>query len=153
MTISSLWKPGEKPDTYFHIAIVEDITGRKQAEQALQAILQNMPQMSKLGIILMRPLSAQHVDQSGGFAATRQIRKMEAFFSIPIVTMTAYAMAGDCERYLATGMNNYASKPVDAKELAAVIEKWCGDTPETATAPDSMAVQKKAGISKFTGRV
>jgi two-component system cell cycle sensor histidine kinase/response regulator CckA len=35
LTISPLWKPGEKPATYLHIAIVEDITERKQAEQAL----------------------------------------------------------------------------------------------------------------------
>ncbi|MFA6598267.1 MAG: transporter substrate-binding domain-containing protein [Ignavibacteriaceae bacterium] len=32
LTISPLWKSGEKPETYFHIAIVEDITERKQSE-------------------------------------------------------------------------------------------------------------------------
>ncbi len=35
LTISPLWKPDEKPTTYLHIAVVEDITERKRAEQAL----------------------------------------------------------------------------------------------------------------------
>jgi len=36
LTASALWSPGEIPDTYFHIAVVEDITERKQAEEALR---------------------------------------------------------------------------------------------------------------------
>ena len=36
LTISPLWKQGEKPETYFHIAIVEDITERKQAESTIK---------------------------------------------------------------------------------------------------------------------
>jgi PAS domain S-box-containing protein len=36
ITISPLWKPGEKPQTYFHIAIVENITGRKATEAQLR---------------------------------------------------------------------------------------------------------------------
>ena len=36
LTISPLWKSGEKPETYLHIAIVEDITEHKQAETALR---------------------------------------------------------------------------------------------------------------------
>lgn len=36
LTISPLWKPGEKPETYYHIAIVEDITERKHDEVMIQ---------------------------------------------------------------------------------------------------------------------
>ncbi len=36
LTVSPLWKPGTEPDTYFHIAVVEDITERKRAEVALR---------------------------------------------------------------------------------------------------------------------
>ena len=36
LTASPLWKPGTKPDTYVHIAVVEDITERKKAEAELQ---------------------------------------------------------------------------------------------------------------------
>jgi PAS domain S-box-containing protein len=36
LTTSPLWKPGTEPDTYFHIAVVEDITERKRVEEALR---------------------------------------------------------------------------------------------------------------------
>jgi len=37
--------------------------------------------------------------------------------------MTAYAMTGDKEKFLAAGMNDYISKPVDMEELKGVIER------------------------------
>lgn len=45
LTISPLWKPGEKPPTYLHIAVVEDITDRKRAEEEL---LKNEEQYHRL---------------------------------------------------------------------------------------------------------
>jgi PAS domain S-box-containing protein len=60
-----------------------------------------------------------------GLEATRHIRLLPEFESvrdIPIIALTACAMAGDRERFLAAGMNNYAAKPVDWKILANMIE-------------------------------
>ncbi|MDP3431249.1 MAG: response regulator, partial [Desulfomicrobium sp.] len=55
-----------------------------------------------------------------GMEATRIIReKMQ--LSVPIVAMTAYAMAGDRERFLSCGMDDYVSKPVDVARLRQVI--------------------------------
>lgn len=59
-----------------------------------------------------------------GVAATRAIREGQAGqdkTGIPIIAMTAYAMAGDKEKFFAAGMNGYVSKPVDMAELQAVI--------------------------------
>jgi CheY-like chemotaxis protein len=59
-----------------------------------------------------------------GLEATAAIRGMEkgAGTHIPIIAMTAEAMKGDRERCLAAGMDSYASKPIQAKELFEAIE-------------------------------
>ena len=57
-----------------------------------------------------------------GIAATRAIRDLDGEVSeIPIIALTADAMAGDREKYLACGMNNYLSKPFEPRQLDAVI--------------------------------
>ena len=43
--------------------------------------------------------------------------------SVPIVALTANAMAGDRDRYLAAGMTDYVSKPIDAATLLGVIAR------------------------------
>ncbi|MGZ6316738.1 MAG: response regulator [Anaerolineales bacterium] len=61
-----------------------------------------------------------------GFEATRQIRHWEAPLSrhIPIIAMTAHAMAGDRERCLEVGMDDYLSKPLDPKALFNALDRW-----------------------------
>jgi CheY-like chemotaxis protein len=60
-----------------------------------------------------------------GIAATQAIRERESASGahIPIIAMTAHAMAGDRERCLESGMDDYVSKPVRAPELAEKIDK------------------------------
>jgi PAS domain S-box-containing protein len=59
-----------------------------------------------------------------GMQATRQIRALPPpKCDIPIIALTANAMAGACEQYLAAGMNDYVSKPIDAGYLRAKLEK------------------------------
>ena len=59
-----------------------------------------------------------------GFEATRRIRESEQATGrhTPIAAMTAHAMAGDRERCLAAGMDDYISKPLDKAELLALLE-------------------------------
>jgi CheY-like chemotaxis protein len=62
-----------------------------------------------------------------GFEATRLIRDAAAGTldpAIPIVAVTAAAMAGDRERCIRAGMNDYLAKPVEPGQLKRILEKW-----------------------------
>jgi len=60
-----------------------------------------------------------------GFEATRRIRESEQATGrhTPIVAMTAHAMAGDRERCLASGMDDYLSKPLQKAALLAIFSR------------------------------
>jgi CheY-like chemotaxis protein len=64
-----------------------------------------------------------------GLEATATIRKSEMLNGrhIPIIAMTAHAMKGDRERYLAAGMDGYVSKPIQSKELYDALENATTD--------------------------
>lgn len=59
-----------------------------------------------------------------GFATTRRIRQLPEGLTIPIIAITAHALAGYREQCLASGMNDYLTKPVDADTLVATVRTW-----------------------------
>jgi two-component system sensor histidine kinase/response regulator len=90
-----------------------------------------------------------------GYSATRQIREREddtAARRLPIVAMTAHAMAGDREKCLAAGMDDYVAKPLRPDEVDQMLARWLpgrrppagngnghangGDAPAAAPAPE-----------------
>ena len=57
-----------------------------------------------------------------GWEATRQVKAASETKGIPVIALTAHAMAGDEEKALAAGCNDYETKPVDLPKLLAKID-------------------------------
>ncbi len=91
------------------------VTAAKDGEQALELLLSN-----DYDLILM-DIQMPNID---GLTATKLIRNDATFghkADIPIVALTAHAMKGDREEFLAAGMNDYLAKPVEFVDLVRVL--------------------------------
>jgi PAS domain S-box-containing protein len=77
-----------------------------------------------------------HMPELDGFAATTEIRQAEEEQGggrhLPIVALTADALAGDAEKSLEAGMDDHLSKPLTPERLAAVVERWTTPRPVRA---------------------
>ncbi len=59
-----------------------------------------------------------------GCEVLRRLRADEALRGLPVIALTAHAMAGDRERYLATGFDHYVTKPiVDESDLLGAVDR------------------------------
>jgi CheY-like chemotaxis protein len=83
-----------------------------------------------------------------GVDATRKIRRLPGpNADVPIIAMTANAMVGDRESYLAAGMNDYISKPIDPGMLSAAITRQSGsEVTATSIAGFAATATQKAEI-------
>ncbi|HIF00007.1 MAG TPA: response regulator [Planctomycetes bacterium] len=88
-----------------------------------------------------------------GLAATAEIRKLQqqSDHVTPIIAMTAHAMKGDRERCIEAGMDEYLSKPIRAKQLAAMLARVVGvrgqhAAPQAIKPSDETYVEKPAVI-------
>jgi CheY-like chemotaxis protein/HPt (histidine-containing phosphotransfer) domain-containing protein len=85
-----------------------------------------------------------HMPHMDGFAATRHIRAWESIAAerppLPIVALTANAMAGDREACIAAGMSDYLTKPIAGAELANMVARHVSarkiPAPESAGKPE-----------------
>ncbi len=79
-----------------------------------------------------------------GFDSTRALRIRDCrnrldTMPMPIIALTANAIAGDRERCLQTGMDGYVTKPIDPRELVAEIQRLIQRTPEVKETPATKA--------------
>jgi two-component system cell cycle response regulator DivK len=73
--------------------------------------------------IILMDLSLPVID---GWEATRQIKADPAMQSIPVIALTAHAMAGDEQKALEAGCDDYDTKPIDLKRLLGKIKNLLG---------------------------
>jgi CheY-like chemotaxis protein len=88
------------------------------ADDGEKAII--MAEKSKYDLILM-DIALPGID---GVETTKKIRSKPQFKNVPFIALTAFAMAGDKERLLNAGFNDYISKPLDVHEFVKKMEKY-----------------------------
>jgi len=105
--IYSMTKALEK----YQMTVIPAMDG-KEAVQLLQS--------NSVDIILMDMM----MPQMDGYESIRTIRKNTQFKNLPIIAVTAKAMAGDREKCITAGASDYISKPVDMDQLISLLRIW-----------------------------
>lgn len=149
------------------VLLVEDNeVNRELAEEMLQAVglevfsandglaAVNLVKTQKFDLILMDC----HMPIMDGYAATRLIRQLPDCADLPIIAMTANAMAEDRQRCLEAGMNEHIAKPVDVEVLYATIAQCLGVDMAARPLPTPQAVNeehevlgRKAAVARLGG--
>jgi CheY-like chemotaxis protein len=94
-----------------------------------------------------------------GPAATRAIRRLDTPASrVPIIALTANAMAGHREEYLASGMSDYVSKPIKMRDLLAAMARCTGKArgvgeATATTGPTMAAAEIGANLDRLLDRL
>jgi len=128
--------PVEAPQLGLRLLLVEDNSTNLLVAQRLLQVLGCTVTTANDGEQGLAQLQRQRFDLVlmdcqmpvlDGYSATRRWRELEAGQGrtrLPIVAMTANAMAGDRERCLQAGMDDYLSKPVNRESLQACLLRW-----------------------------
>jgi len=82
-----------------------------------------------------------------GYAATARLRALPGADHLPIVAMTANAMASDRQACLAAGMDDHVGKPFDIGQLVAVVQRLTGRTPAPVAEPPMLPAPVATGAA------
>jgi two-component system cell cycle response regulator DivK len=85
-------------------------------ERAVELVIEHCPDLVLMDIQL------PDID---GVEALGRLRAEERTASVPVLALTAQAMDGDRERFLAAGFDGYVSKPVDIVDFVATVRRYC----------------------------
>ena len=115
------------------ILLVEDNQVNQLVATSLLKKLGHRADPAENGLKALQALENNHYDLvlmdcqmpvMDGYEATQRIRQNPQWQQLPIIAVTANVMQGDREDCLASGMNDYITKPYKREELRAVIERW-----------------------------
>jgi CheY-like chemotaxis protein len=113
------------------------VTSAEHGAQALEQLAQAGP----FDLVLMDV----QMPVMDGYETTAAIRAQDRFKDLPIIAMTANAMAEDRQRCLAAGMNDFVAKPIDTDRLWQALLRW---TPPQAPQSDIDPGAAGAGVGQ-----
>jgi PAS domain S-box-containing protein len=105
--------------------MLKDICHLEQAKNSEQAL--KMAASKQYDLILMDINLGSGLD---GMQTTALLRKMDSYRKTPIAAVTAFAMLGDKEEFLAGGCSHYISKPFGKKEICTFVQEVLQETTE-----------------------
>ncbi|MCS6989760.1 MAG: PAS domain S-box protein [Chloroherpetonaceae bacterium] len=122
------------------ILLAEDHLVNQKLMIAMLGKLGYEPDIANNGIEVLEKLKEKRYDiilmdiqmpEMDGVEATERIIAEHPPETRPkIIAVTAHALKGDREKYLALGMDDYLSKPVSIEAIKGMLEKWGGETPD-----------------------
>ncbi len=155
--------PPESVSGKTRILLVEDNPVNLMVAQRLLQVLGFECETAGNGQIALEMMEAERYDLVlmdcqmpvlDGYTATRRWRELEQVRKperrLPIVAMTANAMAGDRQKCLDAGMDDYLAKPVTRGDLDRCIRRWHGVSmavPDTLPAPEEIAVRASSVLN------
>jgi CheY-like chemotaxis protein len=92
----------------------------RNGREALNALARAQSESAAMDLVLMDIM----MPEMDGLTAMREIRKQERWKHLPIIALTAKAMADDQEKCLAAGANDYIAKPLDVEKLLSLVRVW-----------------------------
>jgi len=86
-----------------------------------------------------------------GYEATRALRQRPELKDLPVIAMTANAMAGDRQKVLEAGMNDHVAKPIRVDDLFATLARWVHPAPAAAPEAPPPSLDMRAGVAALMG--
>jgi signal transduction histidine kinase/CheY-like chemotaxis protein/CHASE3 domain sensor protein len=93
----------------------------RNGREAIEVLSRSMQEPSgRIDLVLMDIM----MPEMDGLTAMREIRKRGEWKHLPIIALTAKAMADDHDRCLSAGANDYIAKPLDVEKLLSLVRVW-----------------------------
>jgi CheY-like chemotaxis protein len=119
-TVARLLYIEDNEDNLYMLTLRFDVLGGYEILSATTGAEGIAKAAAEMPDLILMDLNLPEID---GWEATRRLKASPATRNIPLIALTAHAMAGDRERALATGCDDFDTKPVEFDRLLGKIER------------------------------